>query len=348
MSFKTHKLALLSLLVFAFAITVVAGCDEDDESGVNPASCFDLNEELQLKQLECFGDKCGDWEGPEAWEDACKCAEDGEYYYIECDDEGECKAECLSKPGNDNEWCFLLAVRGQQLSEEAVKQTEDWCDCRTKDHGYWGIPTDDNEAECYSDKEIFCFETSASSYEYGYCLCTAEKWSKGGYWSYNESDEDTGECVTYNDCTLEKAGLKKHLEEGQCEEEGDWKARFYFKDPDDLDGGYSDDDDDDYWDDDDDWSDDDDDDWSNEGSDIVTAMCTKLHQCKDDFVGDGEMFADDAGFEAAYGADAAACQDMYSSAVIDEEAQTGLDCQSTCYQTSACDDLMTCLSDCAA
>ncbi len=85
----------------------------------------------------------------------------------------------------------------------------------------------------------------------------------------------------------------------------------------------------------------------------VDVMCYKYHECKAEFIGDGEMFADDAGFEAAYGADASACQDMHAyvndadDVEITEESLVIQDCAEGCYETSACGDLITCLAYCA-
>ncbi len=233
----------IMLLLAAVSALWVMGCDED--GAPSPSDCADLQQELRVKNLECWADKCGDWDsfdsGYEYQADGCACARKGEFFYyeqdVDVDDwEAAVEAKCLSHPKNDVEWCLFLLLVDDLVTMDERKEVEAYCDCVAGEKGYWGLATDRDDYECFDDKEAFCYETSSNSWEYSACMCRTRTWSRASAQGlvYNVIDEDTWQCVERNACPLFKAGMEKHLAEGECVENDDWDAGFEFRDPDDL------------------------------------------------------------------------------------------------------------------
>ena len=207
----------LTLVIFLAAAGFLGGCGDDGAEG--GGKCVDLRWDLAKAQLACWADSsaaCDD--DVDAFEDACDCAKDGQFWYMVQDDGGDVDTNCLGDPSSDYEWCFWAAVAGNTLTEDNVDAVDEMCQCRTKDKGYYGVPVDDDEAECYDDKETFCFETSADNNAYAQCMCEAEEWSKEGIWEGKVVDADTGECVSQHACGVEKVGLEKLLNDGVCDD----------------------------------------------------------------------------------------------------------------------------------
>ncbi len=223
----------IMLLLAAVSALWVMGCDEDGDP--SPSDCADLQQELRVKNLECWADKCGDWDTEyDFMEESCDCAEKGEFFYFVEDDATE--AKCLARPRNDVEWCLFLSLYGQFVSKDEVDAVEEYCDCVAGEKGYWGLATDRDDYECFDDKEELCYESSSGSWEYSACMCQARKWSRASAQGFVTSfiDEDTWQCVERNACSVVRTGLRTHLAEGACVENDDWSAGFQFRDPDDL------------------------------------------------------------------------------------------------------------------